>query len=282
MELPPLKVPTGRQPADPGIADAEPTDGAGAVPAPADPDLTGTESTHGAGAGLEQDAPQQVERCDLEQDVPGEGMPAQDAPESDAPAPDAPELRAKGASEVASAKLAKYDPPEGTSAEAAELEAIRARTMDQMIFTAPSRNGLQRKICFLSARQARIVTTTPGSIDRLLRGFWNHEPRLVIQLLYSPGFHSTPNGQQGVANEKVDAFMAEVLIPIAARTNAVIIVDGTESAWRCGLSQSFTRTLAIWAKRWSGDPPFTVISCSIDLGRPPLQSPARTCALMRP
>ena len=58
---------------------------------------------------------------------------------------------------------------------------------------------------------------------------------------------------------KIDMFMAEVLIPLAAQTHAVVLCDAN-SPGECMLSASFLRMYAVVKAKWTGLPPFSVIS----------------------
>ena len=53
-------------------------------------------------------------------------------------------------------------------------------------------------------------------------------------------------------------FMADVIIPLAAATNAIVICDAC--AGMCALSDSFLRMFSIAKAEWGGKPPFTVLS----------------------
>jgi hypothetical protein len=65
------------------------------------------------------------------------------------------------------------------------------------------------------------------------------------------------------ALQRIDRFMADVILPLAARTNAVILADAITPS--CILSESFTRMFALHGAKWQGKPPFTIISCSSTL-----------------
>ena len=117
------------------------------------------------------------------------------------------------------------------------------------------------------------------------------EPKLVINLLRSRGTIDDimGNGAEGLVSEhgeylehgrvrgvlpwrdheaalraekRLDAFMEEVLIPIAASANAIVFADCLKGD--CFLSSSFNRVMALQASRHA-TPPITVINFSCDL-----------------
>lgn len=69
------------------------------------------------------------------------------------------------------------------------------------------------------------------------------------------------------AEEKLVTFMREVLIPLAADTNAVII--GCANHGDCTLSTAFGTALSLEMAKWGGSPPFTFVR------PPPLPSSPR-------
>ena len=77
-----------------------------------------------------------------------------------------------------------------------------------------------------------------------------------------PPFMSPAEERQ--AESRLDLFMSECLIPLAAETNAVVICGAIPA--RCILSASFTRMLTIAKAKWGGRPPFSVLSCTNDMG----------------
>jgi hypothetical protein len=60
------------------------------------------------------------------------------------------------------------------------------------------------------------------------------------------------------ANERLDHFMASVILPLAAQTHAIILCNAISSI--CALSSSLTRMLAVHGATWGKDTPFTVLS----------------------
>merc|ERR1719191_1688101 len=65
------------------------------------------------------------------------------------------------------------------------------------------------------------------------------------------------------AEEKLDCFMRDVLIPLAAETNAVIFLSPVEGS--CMLASSFNRMFSVERAKWGGSVPFTTIGCATDM-----------------
>ena len=73
-----------------------------------------------------------------------------------------------------------------------------------------------------------------------------------------------------MAEAQIDRFTSDVILPLAAQTNAIIICAATTSS--CILSDSVTRMYGLHRAKWGGKPPFTIIStCGVphDLYRNP-------------
>ena len=145
----------------------------------------------------------------------------------------------------------------------------------------------QTKLLFLTNPQAEQIASTPESIQKLLDALEIPKPSLVIELLGSWGsrfstesespewfaqaatshaagvLHGNPpflsREDERAAAAKIDMFMADVLIPLAAQTNAVVLCGATGNDL---LSASFTRMYSVTKHRWCGPPPFTIISTS--------------------
>jgi hypothetical protein len=121
-----------------------------------------------------------------------------------------------------------------------------------------------KKVLFLTNDQADLLASSGESLDRMLSilelpGFGGgsasaskhasrgnaHAPKLVINLMRAHGFGNQLNDSRAVdekdfkrvrpsflseedekqAEERIDCFMSEVLIPLAERTNAVLLVN---------------------------------------------------------
>lgn len=175
--------------------------------------------------------------------------------------------------------------------EADELEIIKATTMYKMVENIDSG---KRKLLFLTNQQADIIAGDSENCSRMLQTILDasptrRDPSLLINLVKSfggrasvemqtPSFfangrvdgmlagvlHGCPphlsREEEEAAIAKVDDFMADVLIPLAAQTNAIILCDA--SSKECSLSASFLRMCTVVGSQWGGKPPFTVISCT--------------------
>ena len=129
--------------------------------------------------------------------------------------------------------------------------------------------GRNRKLLFLSSKQAGLVAQDPSAIDKLLAAFLLDKPKpeLVISLLPSmirswmlvhplPG---DPGGErEGLA--ALDRFMSEIIIPLAVDTNAIILCSAVQPF--CILSDSLSRMVKLVRARWGPTLPFTIISCT--------------------
>ena len=150
-----------------------------------------------------------------------------------------------------------------------DLSTIKARTMYKMVEEVhDSKTGSNRKLLFLSSKQADLIARDPSAIDKMLAIFLDkQQPRMVINLLPSmirgwmrvrplPG---DPDGErEGVA--ALDRFMAEHIIPLAEKTHAIILCSAVQPF--CVLSDSLSRMVRIKRARWGSKLPFTIISCT--------------------
>ena len=150
-----------------------------------------------------------------------------------------------------------------------ELSTIKAKTMYKMVEEVyDSKTGSNRKLLFVSSKQADLIARDPSAIDKMLAIFSDkQQPGLVINLLPSmircwmlvrplPG---DPNGErEGVA--ALDRFMAEHIIPLAEKTHAIILCSAVQPF--CVLSESLSRMVKLVRARWGSKLPFTIISFS--------------------
>ena len=148
----------------------------------------------------------------------------------------------------------------------------------------------QKKLLFLTGEQADQIAQTSNALDAMLRAFEVGKPQLVINLLESGGFGDwtgmrTAEGWAGLnsrwapgvrvsapfesaeeeraAEMRLDLFMSDILIPLAAQTKAVVICCAIPNL--CILSASFTRMFNAVKAKWHGKPPFTVLSITNDM-----------------
>ena len=145
-----------------------------------------------------------------------------------------------------------------------QLDKIKARTMYNMV--EPIGNSGTRKMLFLTNAQATLLGKSPASLEKMLDRLEVGNPQLVINLLESRGFRDFTNGHcagaftgfratswaagvtqdrppfltpvaERIAEGKIDTFMTEVLIPLAAETNAIVLCNAIPQL--CKLSSSF-------------------------------------------
>jgi hypothetical protein len=170
-----------------------------------------------------------------------------------------------------------------------QLDKIKARTMYNMVEPI---DGGAKKILFLTNKQALLLAKEPNSLTKMLDRLEVGRPQLVINILESAGSSEWYNcweekvfdGWRGVdwaagckttkpaylssenllATEgKIDTFMCDVLLPLAAETNAVVICNAIPAM--CMLSSSFLRMYASKRATWGEKSPFTVLSVTNDM-----------------
>ena len=150
-----------------------------------------------------------------------------------------------------------------------DLSTIKAKTMYKMVEEVhDSKTGSNRKLLFVSSKQADLISRDPSAIDKMLRIFLDtQQPGLVINLLPSmircwmlvrPLFGDPDGEREGVA--ALDRFMAEHIIPLAEKTHAIILCSAVQPF--CVLSESLSRMVKLVRARWGSKLPFTIISFS--------------------
>ena len=158
-------------------------------------------------------------------------------------------------SDTSNASLISADEEDraATKQVAEELEKMKVLTMHNMLETFDG----SKKLMFLNAKQTGLLARHDSSLERMLEAFGvgvgAKKPQLVINLLESSGFAEyccsvtadewaarntrwapgvvagrapflTPSDEQR-AEARLDVFMSEVLIPLAAETAAVILCN---------------------------------------------------------
>jgi hypothetical protein len=169
-----------------------------------------------------------------------------------------------------------------------QLQMIKARTMFQMTEEiADDSGGGRKRLLFLTNSQAEFLASSSASLQKMLDALEVPKPKLIINLLSSQGFTDyVTNAVYGSiedygieeaglvpargafmtlddeisAIEKLDHFMASVILPLAAQTQAIIISNACPAD--CVLSSSLTRMLSVHRSKWGKDIPFTVLSVS--------------------
>ena len=135
-----------------------------------------------------------------------------------------------------------------------QLQIIKARTMYNMVEEI---DDGKCKLLFLTNPQADLIASTPESVQKMLDALEVPKPSLVIELVMSWGFRTTTKmfrpetyqsdkelsgivfGQppfltreeEREAEAKLDMFMADVVIPLAAQTHAVVLCDAIVGNW---------------------------------------------------
>ena len=62
--------------------------------------------------------------------------------------------------------------------------------------------------------------------------------------------------EERATEQRIDNFMAEVLIPLAAQTNAIVLTPFIDLSI---LTVSLMRMFSVQRSKWGGKPPFTII-----------------------
>ena len=132
--------------------------------------------------------------------------------------------------------------------------------------------------------QAEILSQ-PDNIGKLVAELkTEHEPKLLIVLQWTGNFRGMLSSQgpkntdftkyehengcflskdeAQAAQTRLDAFMREVLIPIAVETNAVVVCDAVREI---ELSASFLRQVALQRPRFSGKLPFSIVAVTDEI-----------------
>ena len=167
-----------------------------------------------------------------------------------------------------------------------EMHMIKAKTMFNMIEEV---DDGKCKLLFLTNPQADLIASTPESVQKMLDALEVPKPSLVIDLMLSSGFATSNrlrasdiiNGDKAyagrnpdrapflsrederVAEAKIDRFMTDILIPLAAQTNAVVLCNAIPGF--CILSTCFLRMYKLARAQWTGAAPFTVLSHTDDI-----------------
>ena len=142
-----------------------------------------------------------------------------------------------------------------------DIDMLKAKTMYNMVDELEL-GGSTVKLLFLKNEQARTIAKDPALIDLMIDKLVTKTPSLVINMLNSQGFQPWIDAQTGVKRAeghagvgkkapflsiedeskallRLDDFMVTVLIPLAAKTSALVICCATPC--NCILSTSFTR-----------------------------------------
>ena len=164
------------------------------------------------------------------------------------------------------------------------LQLIKAKTMYEMVHEVDA----NRSVLFLTNAQAEVLASSPQILQKMIDVFYDFElprPKLVINLIESAGFSNQLNDTQKLttkkedekknrppfltmederkAEDQLDCFMADVIIPLAARTSAIVLVNAFSQ--NCILTQSFNRMVAISRAKWAGQLPFSIVAIVVEV-----------------
>jgi len=182
-----------------------------------------------------------------------------------------------------------------------QLNLIKAKTMYNMVEEFGP--GRSKKLLFLTAAQANLIASKTDTLDKMLEVLDVDKPQLVINLLNSNGsagwlqtvrpphllqkMHCLDPKGNGIdkwaagaiggrspflsaqdersAERRLDVFMADVLIPLAVRTNAIVLACALRT--ECMLTDSFTRMYSVLKSQWGDKVPFTLMAVTTDIWR---------------
>lgn len=162
------------------------------------------------------------------------------------------------------------------------FEMIKARTMYQMVEEiGPNK----QKLLFLTNGQADLLAKSEESLEKMFTALEIRKPKLLIYLAHSGGYATantflgppdkhfgcpigainwghkagafTSNDEAGRAEDLLDNFILNVVLPLAAQTQAVILCSGTKC---CQLSCALDRCMMIQRSKYAVDQPFSVIT----------------------
>ena len=179
------------------------------------------------------------------------------------------------------------DEPEELSKD--EVQMIKARTMFQMVEDIQSSGGSAKKLLFLTNSQAEYLSSSQQTLVKMLDALELPKPKLVINILMSQGFRANTDIQgdrpfacekqeaglvnhrpaflsleeERAAEGKIERFMADVLLPLAAQTNAIVLCSADPSS--CVLSAALTRVFGLLRAKWGAKPPFTLMAAYVVL-----------------
>jgi len=174
-----------------------------------------------------------------------------------------------------------------------QLNMIKAKTMYNMVEEIDG----SKKLLFLTTDQACEIASSNRSLQKMLDALDIGKSQLVINLLPSNGsgewlrtvrpphvLHMVAGGErilnwaagcvgsrspflaervESAAQSRLDLFMSDVLIPLAAQINAIVLASGLRT--ECMLTDSFTRMYYVQKSQWGHKPPFTIISYTSDI-----------------
>ncbi|CAE7266464.1 unnamed protein product [Symbiodinium sp. CCMP2592] len=168
-----------------------------------------------------------------------------------------------------------------------KLQVMKAKTMYEMVEDIDAGSG-PVKLLFLTNMQADSIKSSSKTLRKLLEAFEIPQPKLVINLLTSSGLRNFLNlfpancamfGNESSSQLKNDAppflsaeeehhvltqldtFMSDVLLPLAASTQALILTCAVSG--ECALAGALSRAFRQQQARWGPSPPFTILYTTV-------------------
>lgn len=163
-----------------------------------------------------------------------------------------------------------------------KLQVMKAKTMYEMVEDIDLGNG-HLKLLFLTNSQADSISSSQQTLRKMLEALEIRTPKLVINLMSSwglrnslnlfpankynlrmnPGvFHNSPPfltaDDEQESMEKLDMFMSDVILPLAASTHALILANAIPGD--CALANALSRAYRLQRTKWGNPPPFSILS----------------------
>jgi hypothetical protein len=172
-----------------------------------------------------------------------------------------------------------------------ELAEIRVRTMYNLVeeikLEAGSVDSVAR-VLYITNMQAQMFSVE--TVPKMMQAFEVKKPSLVINLLFAMGagywneedlpadmtaeqrieltrnqIHNTggtrppflSNQEKTHQQMRLTMFFKDVLLPLAAETNAILLVDANGD---CSMSKTLAETLPLFVARYGGEMPFTLFA----------------------
>lgn len=164
---------------------------------------------------------------------------------------------------------------------------MKAKTMYEMVEELDAGQG-PVKLLFLTNPQADSICSSSLTLRKMLEALEIDSPKLVINLICSTGlraflnvyaepYYNTVNtageiydtppflnlDEEQMCFARLDQFMQDVLLPLAASTNALILTNAVPA--ECALSNSLSRSFKLQRAKWGAKPPFVILSVAEDL-----------------
>lgn len=169
------------------------------------------------------------------------------------------------------------------------LEVMKAKTMYEMVEELDAGQG-PVKLLFLTNPQADSICSSSLTLRKMLEALEIDSPKLVINLICSPGLRASLNlfseseynqvfsagkmydtppflnlDEEQMCLARLDQFMQDILLPLAASTHALILTSAVTA--ECALSNSLSRSYKLQRAKWGAKPPFVILSVVEDLPR---------------